>query len=305
MTDKHDRFVERIAVDTAEQFMEKLAPSRVFWGEDPQDWIFRGHKDCRYRLIPSAMRNEKPPVEMSADLLINGRWVKGPLPTAREQRQGEFEIIQRFFCLADAQGLLIPEDGQALRGLMGESEPSKEGPWPPKEAYGLVALAQHYGIPTRLLDWTRKPLVAAYFAASGTVKDVVEGKVAADQRLTVWALRRRIGKGEGLLKKFGIELMAAPRSGNPNMHLQSGLFTLCVDDDTKLEEAPDLRTLDQVIKQTTAPAISSPVLREITMPAKESPKLMRILRDHFVQATTIYAGYAGVKQSVFESKYRE
>src|SRR5215469_967721 len=36
----------------------------------------------------------------------------------------------------------------------------------PSDYFGWLSLAQHYGLPTRLLDWSENPLVAAYFAVA-------------------------------------------------------------------------------------------------------------------------------------------
>jgi hypothetical protein len=49
---------------------------------------------------------------------------------------------------------------------------------------GWLALLQHHGAPTRLLDWTTSPFVALYFALEGVEKDQTEPSA-------VWAIERQ------------------------------------------------------------------------------------------------------------------
>jgi hypothetical protein len=73
----------------------------------------------------------------------------------------------------------LAEERRLFESFKREARPLL-GSFAPRDDYEWLALAQHYGLPTRLLDWSRSPLVALWFA--------VQPGAAAKDISVVWRL---------------------------------------------------------------------------------------------------------------------
>ncbi len=298
--------VEEVTLDRATELLDELTPhaGTRLWrdGRVRNDWLYRGQSDARWGLVPAAFRS---------NLLARLRPGIDPLAIpAWTRRRLEHDLVLRFSAQADAAGHPLFGDSPSLRRFHLDDRSLMASDFPPEPFWGLYATAQHYGVPTRFLDWTTRPLIAAYFSCVDVAQWLAPSERRVDQtptelpeRFAVWALSQRFARS---LAPREVAVVTAAASAIPNLYLQQARFTIARAPEvtSSLPEPPvALTEVVQRFRETNAPEWMAPALVQFTLPVSQAPALLALLHRSHVYRATVFSTLDAVFRSMLEATW--
>lgn len=340
---KHRTYLEDLSYETTEEFLHDISYSGKLYKIFDDNFIFRGHSSDNYKLI-SLVQRTIPFFERygyNNDFSENQIYF---IHTEFSQAYNEYQYLNNFFIRCDESQLYVPEV-RRMREIMPWNLQGiefmldiygKDKVWLPEGLYELATLAQHHGVPTRLLDWTQDLNVAIYFSVSGvirrlnlppkyTVEEAIKKRLndisqhfnktkvnveEKENNLEIWAMDKRVALAH--MGKNPLRIIHPRYHDNGNLGAQKGLLTFWeikkpVKKDKEKGFVPEIawrdeKTLDEHITDFLLKEgePSKPYLYRITLPETGISELYKFIKHNRCDASTLFPGYDGVVRCMKE-----
>ncbi len=291
-----ESYLETIEFTDALDFLDYLQLRNPRWlppKATSTPWVFRGQYGADLGLLPSALRPNqlwfnkfKKLYRSEVSDYVYSKKIEYKFDEFQPEKDrlielilqivAEWNSVEEFIDLANQVGHQIPADDvvyiepdakidwkQVADTFTKTMKHHDYDYWDPERI--KFALAQHHGIPTRLLDWTHSPIVAAVFAIEGANADS-----QPESKIVVWAINYT------LLEHTSLKVITHKRSKIPFLHAQSGLFIYDSIANLKFLQNGYWSGIEQVFVPQVDKANNS-ILRKVTLVSSQANELLRLL----------------------------